>query len=255
MKIFKTAFLAIVLSFGLSTLSQGAPIQLTVGDSWVNDSTWGWLNVAKYNYGSGTDHGDAIGYGDATSERGKWQGLGEINGTDYYGTDDGVKWSVGGSAFGTKEKLIIGEEVTFRFLFWQANNGNHTYDQIFAAFDFDQNKTWEADERILYEKLDTTNLTSGPRDDVSKTKSRYMQYEVSFVVPDTMTIGETWLRVRAHCNHVEYPNITAYNHMYWQGETEDYKLLITANPVPEPATLLLFGSGILGLAAVRRKRR
>lgn len=35
----------------------------------------------------------------------------------------------------------------------------------------------------------------------------------------------------------------------------DYELHITSNPVPEPASMLLFGSGLAALAGVRRIRR
>lgn len=82
-----------------------------------------------------------------------------------------------------------------------------------------------------------------------------LEFEVKVAVPETMTIGSTWLRVRAHCNHVLFEQITAYNWLSGQGETEDYQLNVVNNPAPEPATLLLFGAGLVGLASLRLRKK
>lgn len=225
-----------------------------VGVSSINSSTWGTIDYKTFNkYGTASekDYSDAADpYSDTGNDKGQWQGLGVSN-----GIDNGVKWSVGGSAYGTTADLILGQDVTFKFLFWQSNNGRHTYDQIFAAFDFGQDGSWnQVGDTILYEKVNTINNTASA-DDVSKELSRYLEYTVTFTVPETMTIGSTWLRARAHCNHTVFGNITADNWLSGQGETEDYKLNIVGNPVPEPATMLLFGAGLAGIAGLRIKRK
>ncbi len=46
-------------------------------------------------------------------------------------------------------------------------------------------------------------------------------------------------------------NPTGY---YGQGELEEWKLTVAANPVPEPSTIILFGFGLLGLAGASRKQ-
>ena len=194
------------------------------------------------------DYGDAPApYGEAKNQMGRWQMLGNT-----LGVDDGVTWSVNGSSYGTSASLIRGKDVTFRFDFWQANNGSHSYDQLFSTIDWNTNNQWDADETLLYAKIDTYNT---PLTDVGKNweADTDTMFYATITVPETTVIGSTWLRARAHCWHTAYGNITPYNTI-GQGETEDYELTVV-DPVPEPATMLLFGTGLAGLVGSRLRKK
>ncbi len=252
---------AFILCLGASSASAGLDVTYHTTTDTSNVTVTELTDPVTYgtDYISnrrGGDSGDApASYGSATHGNGQWQGLG-MNAH----TDDGVTWSVdGGATFNNTSALTAGEEVTFKFLFWQANNGAHDYDQILAALDgFDGNGINDTfgdhGDTLLYAKIDTThNLRGITGKDTTLDYARFIEFDYTMTIAANMS-GETWLRVRSTCWHGDdaWPGFDTVGYAS-QGETEDY--MLTINPVPEPSTMLLFGSGLLGLAGLKRRKK
>ncbi|MEJ2621574.1 MAG: PEP-CTERM sorting domain-containing protein [Candidatus Thiodiazotropha sp.] len=137
--------------------------------------------------------------------------------------------------------------MSFRFDLWTSGTGAHDYNQVQAWVDWNQDFAWANDssEIVLQERVFRTPYSVVPASISILTSS-------SFLITEDM-VGDLWLRARAQCNHVPFGSMTPYGEL-WQGEAEDWRLSVSTANVPEPASILLLGTGLLGLIGVRNRR-
>ncbi|MCP4011098.1 MAG: PEP-CTERM sorting domain-containing protein [Proteobacteria bacterium] len=229
---------------------------------------------ANSSYASSFEFSDAIGYGQASHGTGEWQWLGDTWTAENAplandSSDDGVWWSTDGGTNWGHGDIFAGQEVTFRFDMHRAAYGRHEYDQLKAWIDWDGDKAWDnVNEEIIATQWFKNTIEDGNtkfadnvwRDSLAAnngdnvlnpTAVLFKQFYATLVVPEDAYIGETWLRARVSCTHTSFNNTNPYGRL-WQGEVEDWALNV--RPVPEPGTLFLIGTGILGIVSLSRKR-
>lgn len=197
-----------------------------------------------------------------------WQELGTYDSP----LSQGVTWSVDGGSNWGNDQLYVGQTVQFKFNMHKNNTGNHYADHLKAWIDWDQNGFAESDMLIYKEE------------EISATHNfTYISQEVDIL---DSYVGSNLLRARVTCSesllnelwdennwsgnpwrlqwgwdeswrgrtYGTYQEIFKATGYYTQGEVEDYNLLVNAAPVPEPATLILFGFGLIGIAKIGRRK-
>jgi hypothetical protein len=202
------------------------------------------LLTATYGYASMVSDAP-FPYEQASHSTTTWQRLGDTE------IDDGVWWSINGEGWGNDSLVAVGDTIQFRLDMWSAGWGEHRYDQVKAWVDWDQNGSWDNySENIIAERFfKPWYMRGSDYDNTYATTTSYLSD--AFLITDDM-VGDLWLRARVSCDHVPFAETTPYGHL-WQGEVEDWNIHV--NPVPIPSSLLLFGTGFLGLAGFYRKKR
>jgi hypothetical protein len=204
--------------------------------------------------------------------------------------DNGVSWRVADEngvfgAYGQPE-LTLGQTVEFKFDVTRSQKGTHEFDRLRAWVDWNGEdgfnnsrssnsaserlitKTWAKNKnsndkaRGVYTTNKNTDLSNKKNRDIFNHTDTFRSYTVTTTIPMDAIVGDTWMRARIVCEnslttHASNMNLLATGY-HDQGEVEDYKLTINARPptpVPEPTTLLVFGTALIGLVLSRKKAK
>ena len=265
------------------------------GEACHETNAWQQLGKAKDVDKNLVDlEGDSGSKNDDISENRGWNaGFSQADDTNSNGKDsgdNGVRWRVAnddGSFSGNygQPELTQGQAVQFIFMVTRSDEGNHQFDELKVWVDwngqdgFNNDAINSSDSEILYnvrwnkeeDKNDRSEGDAGYsgnavdfNNDVGAYNNidTYRSYTLETTIPMDAIVGETWMRARIVCensltNYSDNMNLISTGYQD-QGEVEDYKLTINARPptpVPEPTTLLVFGSALIGLVLSRKKAK
>lgn len=192
----------------------------------------------------------------------EWNQLGlssTANDGVFWSTDDGATWKSGSQ---TNLELSVGDTIDFKIGLWSSGYGNHNYDQALLWVDTNGNDLFEASEWLINEQFfkaeeaqngEATSDVRLTEINWNKERSTMNFYLVENVLVTEEMLAGFHIRARATCNHPGWPLDDAYVFTN-QGEIEQYYFTVST-PIPEPTTMLLFGTGLAGFAALARRKK
>ncbi|MDD5758634.1 MAG: PEP-CTERM sorting domain-containing protein [Desulfobulbaceae bacterium] len=149
-------------------------------------------------------------------------------------------WNIDAAASIADISLSEGQNQSFDFGIFKPNQGRGAADLT------------EVDSFNVSLIIDPPNATEGDTPNVIanyKSNKSFDKYSVDFGATQTITFGNGGAYELSFCD------LTDIGNMGEQNLTANIKLISDSAPVPEPATMLLMGTGLAGLIGARRKKK
>ena len=195
----------------------------------------------------------------------------------------GIQWSTNNGATWGTSALVVGQSVEFKITMHKNELGNHYADLLKVWVDFSGDQIYQSNEVVLFgANIANASVTPpwGPGNVV-------VNQSFDFVSgPTTLTnamIGDHYLLARVTCSDTllsttlgstyswnqqwsttlatynsDFSPIAPYGQIFdgvhhGQGESEQVKLTVNGNKVPEPGTLALFAVAMVGMGWTRKQ--
>ncbi len=204
----------------------------------------------------------------------KWQEQATHDATNDLLSDYGVFWSVDGGLTWGHDDLYVGQSVSFMVNMHKDNVGTHYADYAKTWVDWGQDGTFNNGSDVASYNAQPLSVNENGNYGSNKSPNvpNYTFFSDTFDILDDY-VGDLWLLSRVTCSESlirvdggkwgdqwatdndKYNEIFTATANLNQGEYEAHRITVNAEPVPEPATLFLLGSGILGFVGIKRRKK